>query len=385
MEISNKKNENSSPNLLFSKTIKENQNFNTFEVFKMENKNGSSSFINGYLAIANNESKSIDIYKIYPKNNSKLIQTIKVNCKNIDFIKYFYDPYLKVNYLTTLITLINDERNILIWKIIDENKFLLISNYTDNMLNGGIIMSVKTAFFRFYNIIITKTKFILIIYYETNIFLNRISGYLDIIYIHNKDNKERLNFPEEVDNFRKKKVINVFQINRDTENYLGVLDIDSFTLLKILSNNFNQNSREIFDSNYIVKINFVGKLNIGEVTDGVLIQENNNEYLFTCHKYQNKYYILKTNIKYNQICYKLEININKFNSMIPWNANYLIFFEREGKNILLFNKRIGKIEKKLINKDKSLVNGKKININDNEELLFGTDGNGILNLWSNQN
>ena len=45
---------------------------------------------------------------------------------------------------------------------------------------------------------------------------------------------------------------------------------------------------------------------------------------------------------------------------------------------------IGKIEKKLINEDKSLINGKKLNISENEELLFGIDGNGFLNLWNNQ-
>ena len=35
MKLSNKKNENNSPNLSFCKTIKENQNVNTFEVFNM--------------------------------------------------------------------------------------------------------------------------------------------------------------------------------------------------------------------------------------------------------------------------------------------------------------------------------------------------------------
>ena len=117
----------------------------------------------------------------------------------------------------------------------------------------------------------------------------------------------------------------------------------------------------------------------------MFIQDNkNSEYLFSCHKYQYKYYILKTNIKYNQITYKAEINTNELNSMLDWNDNYLIFFEKEGKNILLLNKRIGKIEKKLNNEDKSLINGKKLNNSENEELLFCMDVNGFLNLWNNQ-
>ena len=185
--------------------------------------------------------------------------------------------------------------------------------------------------------------------------------------------------------FTYKKIINVFQVNGDTGNYLGVLYVDSFTVFKRWPDYLNRNSKEIFDSTDIVKINFVDKLNIGGVIDGVLIQDNNNsEYLFTCHKHQDKYYILKTDIKYNQITYKAEIIINELSSMLDWNANYLIFFEKEGKYILLFNKRIGKIEKKLINGDKSLINGKKIKINENEELLFGTDGNCFLNLWNNK-
>ena len=379
MELFNKKKENSSPNFLFSKTIKENQNFNTFEVFKMKVKDDNSSY--GYLALANNESESIDIYKIYPKNDFKLNQSIKVNCKSIDFIKFFYDPYLKVNYLTALINVINDENNILIWKIEDENKYILIYNYTDEMLKGGFIMSVKTTFFRFYSILFTKSQLFLIIYYKMN--FGKRAGALDIINLYNN---KRLFTPKEVGYFNYKKIIKVFHVNRDDRNYIGVLDIDSFTLFKILPDNFNPNSKDIFDSTDIVKINFVGKLSIGKVIDGVLIQDNNNnnEYLFTCLKYQDKYYIIKTDIKYNQIVYKSEINTNELNSMLAWNINYLILFEKEGKNILLFNKRIGKIEKKLINEDKSLINGKKLNINANEELLFGIDVNGFLNLWKNQ-
>ena len=380
MKLSNKKKENSSPNLSFCKTIKENQNVNTFEVFNMEVKDDNSSFIYGYLALQNTESKSIDIYKIYPKNNFKLIQSIKVNCKNIDSIKFFYDPYLKVYYLTALINKINDENDILIWKIVNESQYILIYSYTDDMLKGAIIMSVKTAFFRFFSILFTNSQFFLIIYYKMN--LCKRAGYLDIINMYNN---KRLDSPEEVGYFTYKKIINVFQVNKDTENYLGVLYNDSFTVFKILPDNYNPNSEKIFDSTNIVKINFVDKLNIGGVIDGVLIQDNNNsEYLFTCHKYQDKYYILKTDIKYNQIVYKAEIIINELSSMLDWNANYLIFFEKEGKYILLFNKRIGKIEKKLINGDKSLINGKKINIHENEELFFGKDGNGFLNLWNNK-
>ena len=78
-----------------------------------------------------------------------MIQSIKVNCKNIDFIKFFYDPYLKVYYLAALINKINDENDILIWKIVNESQCILIYSYTDDMLKGAIIMSVKTAFLDF--------------------------------------------------------------------------------------------------------------------------------------------------------------------------------------------------------------------------------------------
>ena len=159
----------------------------------MEVKDDNSSFIYGYLALQNTESKSIDIYKIYPKNNFKLIQSIKVNCKNIDFIKFFYDPYLKVYYLSALINKINDENDILIWKIVNESQCILIYSYTDDMLKGAIIMSVKTAFFKFFSILFTKSQFFLIIYYKMN--LCKRAGYLDIINMYNN---KRLDSPEEV-------------------------------------------------------------------------------------------------------------------------------------------------------------------------------------------
>ena len=380
MELSNKKQGNSIPNLSFCKTIKENQNFNTFDVFKLEGKDENSNFIYGYLALTNNESKSIDIYKIFSKNDFKLIQSIKVNCKNIDFIKFFYDPYLKVHYITALINQINDDSEIIIWKIVDENKYILIYNYTNDMLKQPYMMSVRIIFLRFYSILFTKNQLFLIIYYKMN--FGRRAGALDIINLYNK---KRLSTPEEVGYFTYKKVIKVFHVNRNIGNYLGVLDIDSFRLLKLLPDNFNPDSKEMFDSADFVKIDFAEKLNKGKVIDGVLIEENNNsEYLFTCHKFQDKYYIIKTDIKNNQIVFKSEIHTKELNSMLSWNNNYLVFFTKEGKIILLFNKKTGKIEKKLINGEKSLINGKKLIIHENEELLFGTDENGFLNLWNNQ-
>ena len=125
----------------------------------MEVKDDNSSFIYGYLALQNTESKSIDIYKIYPKNNFKLIQSIKVNCKNIDFIKFFYDPYLKVYYLAALINKINDENNILIWKILNESQYILIYSYSDDMLKGAIIMSEKQLFLNFLVFYLQKVNF----------------------------------------------------------------------------------------------------------------------------------------------------------------------------------------------------------------------------------
>ena len=381
MELSNKKNENNSPNISFCKTIKENQSFNTFDVFKMEAKDDNSKFIYGYLAFANNKSKSIDIYKIYPKNDFKIIQSIKVDCNTIDFIKYFYDPFLKVNYITALINKINEDSEILIWKIVDESKYILTYNYTDDMLKKPYMMSVKIIFFRFFSILFTQNQFFLIIYYKMK--FGKRAGTLDIINLYNKI---KLFSPKEVGYFTDKKIIKVFHVNRNNGNYLGVLDIDSFRLLKLLPDDkYNKDSKEMFDSNDIININFNEILKKGKVIDGILSEKNNNsKYLFTCHKVKGKYYILKTDIKYNQIVYKAEINTNEVNSMLSWNDNYLVIFEKEGKNIVIFDKRTCKIEKKLINGDKSLINGKKINIHENEELLFGIDENGILNVWNNQ-
>ena len=69
----------------------------------------------------------------------------------------------------------------------------------------------------------------------------RRAGALDIINLYNK---KRLSTPEEVGYFTYKKVIKVFHVNKNTGNYLGVLDIDSLGLLKLLPDNFNPDSKK---------------------------------------------------------------------------------------------------------------------------------------------
>ena len=72
-------------------------------------------------------------------------------------------------------------------------------------------------------------------------------------------------------------------------------------------------------------------------------------------------------------------------SMIVWNDKYLLLFEKEKNYILLFNLLTGRIETKFNyeNKDNYLFTGKKLVINNKEELLFVNDSKGIISLWIN--
>ena len=102
------------------------QYFETFDVYNLnikENNEKNENYLCGYLAVPNRETKNIEIYKICSKDNIKLIYTLEVGFDSIQNIKYFYDKYRDINYLTALI---NKNEIIKIWKIKDETNYELI-------------------------------------------------------------------------------------------------------------------------------------------------------------------------------------------------------------------------------------------------------------------
>ena len=106
------------------------QYLETFDVYNLnikENNEKNENYLCGYLAAPNRETKNIEIYKICSKDNIKLIYTLEVGFDSIQNIKYFYDKYRDINYLTALI---NKNEIIKIWKIKDETNYELILNYT---------------------------------------------------------------------------------------------------------------------------------------------------------------------------------------------------------------------------------------------------------------
>ena len=111
MEINNKISKNSIPNLQFQK--KENGlNYTTsFDAFTINNKSDNYNLSGSYLALGNNDSKNIFMYKINSKDDIKLIHTIKLDYDNINLIKYFYDSF---NHFHYLVILINNRTKVLI-------------------------------------------------------------------------------------------------------------------------------------------------------------------------------------------------------------------------------------------------------------------------------
>ena len=65
---------------------------------------------------------------------------------------------------------------------------------------------------------------------------------------------------------------------------------------------------------------------------------------------------------------------------MDWNKKYFILFEKSSRYFYLLNIKTCKIENKFNNKDSDLYSGKKLVINDNEELLFIVDNNNLVQI-----
>ena len=91
-------------------------------------------------------------------------------------------------------------------------------------------------------------------------------------------------------------------------------------------------------------------------------------------------FIHKFSLINNEYLFKTAINIGELFSITVWNKNYLLLFEKNSKNIHLFNTKTFRIVNKFTNIDNNIYIGKKLTIN-NEELLFVIDLEGIINIW----
>ena len=365
--------QNISPNFIFYKTVTENADF-SFDVYKMEDKN--EKCLHGYIAIPNKSTKDIDIYKIYSKDNFKLIHSIKIGYENIFSMKYFYDSYHDIHYLTALI---NNKTNILIWKIENETKYNLITNHIEIVSQGGICMSRRPILFHHYLLIFNKEQSLLIIFY----IIQRGCTWRDKIiekynFINNKsvEKYSLTNIP-----------FNSFPLYLKEKLYLGLL----FGKELILCNIFSPTLNESFEN---TKIKF-GLKDYNRNIRNVIIIGNGfeDEYIYVnelyCSDYtgyqdENNYknIIYKTNLKKSENLFQIEINNGRQLSMINWNKNYLLLFEDESKYFYLFNTKKCRIENKFSDNNNNLVTAKRLVIN-NEELLLVSDVNGIINIWVN--
>ena len=380
------KTKNKSPNLEFYKTISDKgdiyKKYNDFylsepfDVYKMESKEtNEQNFLGGYIATSNIETKNIDIYKIYSKDNIKLIYTIALGYKSINKIKYFYDSFHNIHYLTALI---DDKSNILIWKIKSEIEYDLIFNYQKIVSQGGYSMSRRPIMYSFYMLLFNKENSLLIMIYN----IQRGCCRRDTI-IEKFDfiNNQTLNSCSMMNRYYES-FFKGISINIDGNDYLGILTANDFILYNIFSEEFQNNKKEI---------NIIKGADCSEfIRNGINIKENDKEdYLYyNIYYHDNDYiknYMFKTNIKTNEnLFFQFDLGINKPITMIQWNKKYLLLFELYGENIFLFNTKTFRIEKILDNDNGSVFGGKKLLINDNEELLFIMTTDGNIDLWINK-
>ena len=365
------KNDTKKPNLKYYKQITnkcqsgsyEINSSGPFEVFKLESYYQENNFYGGYLATGNNETKNIDIYKINSKDNIELIHTIQVQYATINTIKYFYDPFNDINYLTALI---NNKTRILIWKILNENKYKLILNLFENVLQGGIGITLRPRRYDYYYLLFDKGKSILVFNYKiqsgcmsSNVYLEKYD------FINNKSLEKISNF-----NWLNKK------------NYMAILNLSSFDLIEIFKTDIK---------NEITKLDLIPKNICAKNINAIITEENNeDEFLYLIyHTYYNndvgKNILIKINLKNKENLFKTELDIDNLITISFWNKNYLLLFEIKSTIMHLFNTKTCRIEKKFINnKGNGLFTGKKLVINNNEQLLFVLDVNGNLNLWINE-
>ena len=375
------KNDTKKPNLKYYKQITNKCQFDSyeintsgpFEVFKLESYYQENSFYGGYLATGNNETKNIDIYKINSKDNIELIHTIQVQYATINTIKYFYDPFNDINYLTALI---NNKTRILIWKIISENKYKLILNLFENVLQGGIGITLRPRRYDYYYLLFDKGKSILVFNYKiqsgcmsSNVYLEKYD------FINNKS-------LEKISNFNWEPIYQSFPVYLNKKNYMAILNLSSFDLIEIFKADIK---------NEITKLDLIPKNIYAKNINAIITEENNeDEFLYLIyHTYYNndvgKNILIKINLKNKENLFKTELDIDNLITISFWNKNYLLLFEIKSTIMHLFNTKTCRIEKKFINnKGNGLFTGKKLVINNNEQLLFVLDVNGTLNLWINE-
>ena len=380
---SSKENDIKKPNLKYYKQITnkcqsgsyEINSSGPFEVFKMESYYQENNFYGGYLATGNNETKNIDIYKINSKDNIELIHTIQVQYATINTIKYFYDPFNDINYLTALI---NNKTRILIWKILNENKYKLILNLFENVLQGGIGITLRPRRYDYYYLLFDKGKSILVFNYKiqsgcmsSNVYLEKYD------FINNKSLEKISNF-----NWKPQPLYKSFPVYLNKKNYMAILNLSSFDLIEIFKTDIK---------NEITKLDLIPKNIYAKNINAIITEENNeDEFLYLIyHTYYNndvgKNILIKINLKNKENLFKTELDIDNLITISFWNKNYLLLFEIKSTIMHLFNTKTCRIEKKFINnKGNGLFTGKKLVINNNEQLLFVLDVNGNLNLWINE-
>ena len=388
MEEINLKSKNHFPNLKYSKTIIKNcEIYNkydyiaveSFDIFKIENNEKKEYFSGYYISTSNNETKDIDIYKIYSKDNIKKIHSLEVKYSDIYSLKYFYDSYHNAHYLTALI---NEKTNILIWKIKNEKEYELITNYKDVIEQGGYSMSIRPIKFSFYMLLFEKEQPSLLFAYNVQKFCTRKVTYFEKYDFINNKKLDKLS----TNNYCFRNKFEGYSINLDKKNYFGILKEGNFILYEIFASDLIKSLKE--NSN-VLQFE-LSKYN-NAIKNIVIIKENDEDkYLYYNEYYEEndnkigKNFIGKIDLKNREKLFKAQIKIDELFSMTIWNKNYLLLFEKLSENIYIFNLKTFRIEGKLINHDDNIYNGKKLIINDNEELLFISELNGDINLWINE-
>ena len=375
-----KYNDSKAPNLKFYKNVNE-TNINTFDAYTLTTKGQNiNDFSGSYLALENNQTKNIDIYTIHSKDYIYLFHTIKIGFEDINIIKYYYDSYYDSHYL---LALINAKTKVLIYKITHKCQYYLIFNQSDIRSQGGISSRKESVHYRWCELIFNKENSFLILFYVLQQGCCHRNAYCDIIdFIKNEK--------YELNRFYQKFIIdesikNIYDIKKGDKNYIGFLKYNKLYLYDISPSNLIKDSNKKIQKVEMLEIwkeqNKVDPRNY----NGVLINENNgDECLYIYQSYSNikDIYIWKTSLKNKQIIYRVELNTYRINYMLFWNKKFSLIFEENG-NILLFNMKKGRVENKFNNGNDIFHNGKKIVINDREELLFVKDYKGAISLWVN--
>ena len=383
---------NISTNLLPNKTTFFYYDISPLEdVVSFETFNLSEDSLNGYLAFSD-DSNMIFICSISETKEISIEQTIEINCKKIQSIKYFNN-----NDKNYLVVLVNESNKIIIFEIKNINTFQKIYEHENNhCYRSGYSGTKHNIKFMEYLLLFKDNKVYLVISY------NEASGCCSrshVIEIYDiKENILTLKYSCESNVF----YISLIQWKNSILKFCKYLTFpigDYLIIYDFFNQKNNADEENRFTDSYGNQVIYEELCNQKNyITDTIknaggeflfINDENNLHYIYSMiSKDKDTTLIIKTSLKQKEIITKIELTL-AIQKLVLLNEKYSILIEKNSNKIKLLNLENWEIE---IEKDFQNENGnenvkdaKIVVINKDEKLIvIKTDTNKLFFIGLNK-